>query len=153
MGAMASQITCLTIVYSAVHSGADQRKHQSSVPLYFVWEIHWWPVNSPHKGSVMRKMFPFDDVIMTLSGSLPYQTRTTWYKTPHTNIKRFNILYISDTVMAAQIRLIYLLPVLSGKCWHNDLYSRCSFPVSLILQINFTMITMSERVTLAKRLS
>ena len=23
-----------------------------------------WPVNSPHKGPVMRKMFPFDDVIM-----------------------------------------------------------------------------------------
>ena len=30
----------------------------------FVREIHRWPVNSPHKGPVMRKMFPFDDVIM-----------------------------------------------------------------------------------------
>ena len=28
MGAMASQITSLTIVYSTVYSGADQRKHQ-----------------------------------------------------------------------------------------------------------------------------
>ena len=26
--------------------------------------IHRWPVNSPHKGTVTRKMFPFDDVIM-----------------------------------------------------------------------------------------
>ena len=26
--------------------------------------IHRWPVNSPHKGPVARKMFPFDDVIM-----------------------------------------------------------------------------------------
>ena len=26
--------------------------------------IHWWPVNSPHKGPVTRNMFPFDDVIM-----------------------------------------------------------------------------------------
>ena len=26
--------------------------------------IHRWPVNSPHKGSVTRKMFSFDDVIM-----------------------------------------------------------------------------------------
>ena len=26
--------------------------------------IHWGPVNSPHKWSVTRKMFPFDDVIM-----------------------------------------------------------------------------------------
>ena len=65
MSAMGSQITSLTIVYSTVHSsGADQRKHQSSVPLVFVRGIHPWPMNSPHKGPVMRKMFPFDDVIM-----------------------------------------------------------------------------------------
>ena len=62
---MASQITSLMIVYSTVYSGADQRKHQSSASLVFVWEIHRWPVNSPHKGPVTRKMFPFDDVIMS----------------------------------------------------------------------------------------
>ena len=45
MGAMASQITSLTIVYSTVYSGADQRKHQAFVP-------------------VTRKMSSFDDVIM-----------------------------------------------------------------------------------------
>ena len=64
MNAMASQITSLTIVYSTVYSGADQRKHQSSVSLAFVRGIPRWPVNSPHKGPVTRKMFPFDDVIM-----------------------------------------------------------------------------------------
>ena len=65
MGAVASQITCLTIVYSTVYSGADQRKHQSSAPLAFLCEgIHRSPVNSPHKGPVARKMFPFDDIIM-----------------------------------------------------------------------------------------
>ena len=36
MGAMASQITSLTIVYSTVYSGADQRKYQSSALLAFV---------------------------------------------------------------------------------------------------------------------
>ena len=36
---MASQITSLTIVYSTVYSGADQRKHQSSASLAFVGEI------------------------------------------------------------------------------------------------------------------
>ena len=35
MGAMASQITSLTIVYSTVYSGADQSKHQSSASLAF----------------------------------------------------------------------------------------------------------------------
>ena len=64
MDALASQITSLTIVYSIVYSGADQRKHQIDASLAFVWGIHRWPVNSPHKGPVMRKMLPFDDVIM-----------------------------------------------------------------------------------------
>ena len=47
MGVMACQITSLTIVYSTVHSGADQRKRQSSASLAFVQGIHRWPVNSP----------------------------------------------------------------------------------------------------------
>ena len=64
MASMASQITSLRIVYSTVYLGADQRKYQSSAWLAFVRGIHRWPVNSPHKQSVMRKMFPFDDVIM-----------------------------------------------------------------------------------------
>ena len=64
MGAMASQITRLTIVYSTLYSGADQRKHQGSASLAFVRGIHRWPVNSPHKWPVMRKMSPFDDVII-----------------------------------------------------------------------------------------
>ena len=61
---MASEITSLTIVYSTVYSGTDQRKHQSSASLAFVWGIHRWPVNSPHKWPVARKMFSLDDVIM-----------------------------------------------------------------------------------------
>ena len=66
MGAIASQITSLTIVYLTVYSGADQSKHQSSASLAFVWGIHRGPVNSPHKWPVTRKMFPLDDVIMAL---------------------------------------------------------------------------------------
>ena len=65
MTTMASQLTSLTVVYSIVYSGADQRKHQSSASLAFVWGIHRWPLNSSHKGPVTRKMFPFDDVIMS----------------------------------------------------------------------------------------
>ena len=65
MGAMTSQITSLTIGNSTVYPGADQRKHQSSASLAFVRGIHRGPVNSPHKVPVTRKMFPFDDVIMS----------------------------------------------------------------------------------------
>ena len=54
--------------------GADQRKHQSSTSLAFVRGIHRGPMNSPHKGPVTRKMFPFDDVIMNLQGGGSLQT-------------------------------------------------------------------------------
>ena len=64
MGAIASQITSLTIVYSTVYADADQRKHQSSASLASVRGIHRGAVNFPHKWPVTRKMFPFDDVIM-----------------------------------------------------------------------------------------
>ena len=47
MSAMASQIISPTIVYSTVHSGTDERKHQIPVSLAFV---HRWQVNSRTKG-------------------------------------------------------------------------------------------------------
>ena len=56
MGTIASQITSLTIIYATVYSDADERK--------------------PHKWSVTRKMFPFDDVIMNF------------------NIKSFNVIHM-----------------------------------------------------------
>ena len=64
MGKMASQITGVSIVYSTVCSGVDQRKHQSSASLAFVKGIRRWPVNYPHKAALTRKIFLFDDVIM-----------------------------------------------------------------------------------------
>ena len=66
MGDMASQITSISTVCSVVCSGAHQRKHQSSVSLAFVMGIHRWPVDSSHRGPVMRKMFPFDDAIICI---------------------------------------------------------------------------------------
>ena len=57
MTTMASQITCLTVVYSTVYSDADQRKHQSSASLAFVWGIHrdrWIPRT---KGQLRGKCF------------------------------------------------------------------------------------------------
>ena len=84
MGVMATENTSLTIVYSTVYWGAYQRKHQTSASLAFVQGIHRWPVNSPHKWPVTRKMSSFDDVIMMkyrttngphVSGNTIYYTR------------------------------------------------------------------------------
>ena len=63
MSAMALQITSLTIVYSTVYPGTDQRKHQNSASLALVGGIHRWPVNPQHKGPITRKCFH----LMTLS--------------------------------------------------------------------------------------
>ena len=58
MTTMAAQITSLTVVYSTVYSDANQRKHQSSASLAFVWGIHrdrWIPRT---KGQLRGKCFP-----------------------------------------------------------------------------------------------
>ena len=59
MDTMASQIISLTIVYLTVYSSADQRKLRVTGLCGGISSV-----NSPHKGSVTLKMFPFDDVIM-----------------------------------------------------------------------------------------
>ena len=63
MSAMASKIIGVSIVCSTICSSADLRTQQSSVSLAFMR----WPVDSPHKEQVTRKMFPSDDVIKALS--------------------------------------------------------------------------------------
>ena len=66
MSAIASQITSIPIVCSSVGSGADQRTNQRSASLAFVRGIHRSPVNFPLQSTATRKMFPFDDIIMTV---------------------------------------------------------------------------------------
>ena len=65
MGAMTSQITRLTIAYSTVYSGADQRKRQKLRVTGLCAGNSPVTGDSPHKGPVTQKMSPFDDVIMS----------------------------------------------------------------------------------------
>ena len=110
MSTIASQITSLTIVYSTVYSSADQRKYQSSASLAFVRGIHRSPVNSPHKGPVMRKMCPFDDVIMC---EIPY-----WgYSHPIITISRHTLG--ADEICSHPCRVglgIYWSGAVEGHC-------------------------------------
>ena len=60
---MASQITSLTIIYSTIYSGVDQRKRYSSTSKAFVGEFpgdRWIPA----QWASNAEKFPFDDVIM-----------------------------------------------------------------------------------------
>ena len=90
---IASQITSLTVVYSTVYSDADQRKHQCSASLAFVWGIHrdrWIPRT---KGQLRGKCFRLmtsscDDVIM--NSYFPYRSLT--YVCPDAAIRFIRIL-------------------------------------------------------------
>ena len=68
---MASQITGISIVYSTVCSGADQRKHQNSASLAFVRGTHRLPrelpTGFPSQRASDAENVPFDDVIMLTS--------------------------------------------------------------------------------------
>ena len=79
----------IVIVFSIVYSGADQRKHRSSASLALVRGIHRGPVYSPHKWPITRKMFPFDDVIMSL-----------WTLDINTRKKHSNAVYIKHAINA-----------------------------------------------------
>ena len=113
MGAIASQITSLAIVYSIVYSDADQRKHQSSAPLAFVWWIHRGPVNSPHKWPVTRKMFPFDDGIV-------HKVRNNRYLSEriqnHPNILQY-LSELGETRKGATHLIALFLLALVGLIW------------------------------------
>ena len=102
MGAIASQITSLTIVYST-----DQSKHQSSALLAFVWGIHRGPVNSPHKWPISRKMFPFDDVIMIMDDIMAVDTADPRFARPsviYSLCQKFSDdLWIETQMISAQL--------------------------------------------------
>ena len=81
MYSVVSQIAGVSIVCPIFYLGAGQRKHQSSVSLAFVKGIHRWPVNSPHKWPVTRKMLPFDDFIMTGTSQDVCLRNHLWFET------------------------------------------------------------------------
>ena len=57
-----SWVTGKSTVCSTIST--HQRKYQNPASLALVRGIHRWPVDSPHKGPLMWKIFPLDDVIM-----------------------------------------------------------------------------------------
>ena len=107
VGAIGSLITSLTIVYSTVYSNADQRKHQSSASLAFVWGIHRGPVNSPHNWPVTRKMFSFDDVIM-----LGHKCYGNWYR-----FRWMHIVEVNHAQVCNEKCTLYVMLSVSHITW------------------------------------
>ena len=73
MSTMGSQITGISIVYSIVYSGWSKQTSKLRVTGLCGGNSRW-PVKSPHKGPVTRKMVPFDDVIMHMSNMIEWKS-------------------------------------------------------------------------------
>ena len=114
MTMLASQITSLTVVYSIVYSGVNQRKHQSSASLAFVREIHRGPVNFPHKWPVTRKMFPFDDVIMP-HDNISVPGLSCW--NVHSSSCGFFFQYRSRIAMKMKMKIIKKQTIVFSAVW------------------------------------
>ena len=136
MSTMSSQITSLTIDYSTVSSGADQGKHQSSASPAFVRRIHRWPVNSPHKGPVIRKIFPFDDVMFSPNSKSYWRySVTASTSVSREKLEKLNIFYQWN--ISFQLDRIYR--AYKSQCLSRDCVSR-QFPKlnPLVLQYIFS---------------
>ena len=110
MTTITSQITSLTVVYSIVYSDADQRKHQSSASLAFVWGIHrdrWIPRT---KGKLSGKCF-HDDVIMVTSRH--NEVRPRW----HTQPWPYSDKWAMWIALYSSINFINFAPKSSIKKW------------------------------------
>ena len=64
--------------------------------------IHWWPVNSPNKRPVTRKMFLFDDVMyplnFILTTEVKSQTANTRIDINYTSIRRESVRSMSKSI-------------------------------------------------------
>ena len=131
MGTMARQVTSLTIDFSTVYSGADQRKHQSSALLAFLRGIHQWLGNSPHKWPVMRKIFPFDDVIVQ-NHNVDFEKFIYWVYPLCPCLFLDNILsYVSDKKSSSSNISIHL-PAMK-RMFLYILYSHDLIPVPILI--------------------
>ena len=83
MSAVASEITGVSnsAVYSTVYGGYHQRKHQDPRYRLFVRGIHRWPVDSPNKGTVAYKVFPWHNVFTNFSTAFAAEETpaNTWW--------------------------------------------------------------------------
>ena len=82
MTTMASQITSLTVVYSTVYSDADQRKHQSSASLAFVWGIHrdrWIPRTKASYATNVSIWWRHHVIHIIMPANLCHQLTVAWW--------------------------------------------------------------------------
>ena len=123
MGAIASQITSLTIVYSIVYSDADQRKHQSSASLAFVRGIvirQWFAPVTQSWGKPIGKSRHQNVIVHDQKYTFAFSIALTKCKT---RIKWSKLLHFSALLLASVHCAIVTShkPILSR---HFELFSK-----------------------------
>ena len=83
----------------------SKKTSNSAASLAFEGGIHRWPVNSPHKEPVTRKMFPFDDAIMAIIRLLWLTIYNLHSAYRHGN--SVTSVFITSSSMARRIGLIH----------------------------------------------
>ena len=113
-----SEITGVSIAYLTIDSSAYQRKYQCYASLAFVRGIHRWPVDSPHKGPVTQKMFPFDDVIVYESCCTLIQILLSfdWRRTDEKSWSESTMLYLTDAYISQSALMS------SDYLWLNNIW-------------------------------
>ena len=131
MTTKASQITSLTAVYSTVYSDADQRKHQSSASLAFVWEIHRDRRIPRTKGQLRGKWFH----LLTSSWFSLLLVRVTVCHIRYINQvpEQFQAICISLEATVSDIWFIFWKAAwkISVKYWGLNVVIFCGYGISL----------------------
>ena len=105
--AMASQIISLTIVYSIVDSGADQRKYQSYASLAFV--------NRIHQNSMCSYFGVFFD--LRLNKQLSKRSRRRWFDMPPRSLWRLYDVREKLTLVRVMVWCFQATSHYLSQCW------------------------------------
>ena len=130
MTTIVSQITSLTVVYSPVYSDADQRKHQSTASLAFVWGIHrdrWIPrTKGQFRGkcfhlmtsSCLRTTSHAADLLYALAPFSSHESTTkSLYNTKQTKRSKTVSLFYTISKQGPYTLIIQTIACLPLPCW------------------------------------
>ena len=124
MTTMASQITSLAVVYWIVIYAYIKKKISKLRVTGLCAGNSPGPVNSPHKGPVTQKMFPFDDVIIYAPFWPPLGSLILGSNAPRvaSSQRKYNILHAKPQIHHHFMAFNTLRPRHNGRHYADDIF-------------------------------
>ena len=125
MTMMASQMTSLTVVYSTVYSDADQRKHQSSTSLAFVWGFTRTGEFPAQRASYVENV----SMWLTHHENCKFWCKLHWILFITVQLVIRVLVLITGQIFVIGIHLHWYLPITKGclcGCWYCFVLCRSS---------------------------